>query len=105
MTTATTQRCFKCEEDKPLDEFPRNRTRPSGYGSMCKACQREYMRHYNRARAERWKNHDAENPRSRGRLRIKQRTPFTWERRLAFRDLLLEYFDTGEWVFLSEVRG
>lgn len=32
--------CSKCGTEKPLTEFHRNRSRPSGYASWCKACKK-----------------------------------------------------------------
>jgi len=39
-----TRWCNKCQQEKPLEEFGRNRTKPLGYGYTCKACIREYWR-------------------------------------------------------------
>lgn len=33
--------CADCETAKPLDQFPRNRSDPSGHGSYCKPCYNE----------------------------------------------------------------
>ena len=32
------QYCIRCNLDKPLDEFPRNKRRLGGYHTYCKAC-------------------------------------------------------------------
>lgn len=55
------KRCYHCKQEKPLSEFPKNRTRPDGHGSMCKNCKKSYNVTYyvetkdrhNPARAER----------------------------------------------------
>lgn len=40
-------KCSKCKVDKPPDQFPRRHDRPSGRGTICLACGREYRRaHY-----------------------------------------------------------
>lgn len=56
-----TKRCYKCVFDKPLEDFPLNRTRADGHGSMCKACKKTYngtyyvatKQRHNPARAQR----------------------------------------------------
>lgn len=41
------QTCSKCKVEKSLDQFPRRPDRPSGRGTICLACGREYRRaHY-----------------------------------------------------------
>jgi hypothetical protein len=41
------KRCTKCGETKPLSEFYRNKRKPDGRHSWCKACMREYQAKYN----------------------------------------------------------
>ena len=41
-----TKRCYECGHDKPLDQFPLNKTRADGHGSMCKACKKIYNASY-----------------------------------------------------------
>jgi hypothetical protein len=36
------KRCYKCKKDKPLGDFPENRKRADGHGSMCKSCKKSY---------------------------------------------------------------
>ncbi len=38
--------CNKCGEEKPLEEFGKNRTRSDGYTRQCKKCRQEYRRRY-----------------------------------------------------------
>jgi hypothetical protein len=62
------KRCYSCKQDKPLDDFPVNRVRTDGHGSMCKACKKIYNAGYyvetkdrhNPVRAERRKRARAE---------------------------------------------
>jgi hypothetical protein len=35
--------CSKCKQDKPVDDFHKNRSRPSGYAHECKACKNKYI--------------------------------------------------------------
>ena len=37
-----TKHCYSCEQDKPVDDFPVNRSRADGRNSMCKACKKIY---------------------------------------------------------------
>lgn len=40
--------CPKCEQNKPLNQFNKNRRRKDGHQGVCKTCQAEYTRqHYN----------------------------------------------------------
>lgn len=36
------KRCYKCKQEKSLDDFPENRKRADGHGSMCKSCKKSY---------------------------------------------------------------
>ena len=36
--------CKRCKADKPLTEFYKNKSKPSGYGEWCKDCGKEYKR-------------------------------------------------------------
>jgi hypothetical protein len=38
--------CPECDGIKPLDEFPRNRSQKSGYGSYCKPCHNRITREH-----------------------------------------------------------
>jgi hypothetical protein len=57
----TTKRCYACGEVKDVAEFPINRKRGDGRGTMCKACKKVYnvgyyartKERHNPARAER----------------------------------------------------
>lgn len=40
------KRCYKCKKNKPLDDFPVNRKRADGHGSMCKGCKKSYNATY-----------------------------------------------------------
>ena len=41
------RRCHRCKCDKPVNEFPINRSRPDGYSATCLECKREYNKqHY-----------------------------------------------------------
>ena len=43
------KRCTKCDEKKPIAEFSRDRSKPSGYRSSCKACDSIRHRKYKEA--------------------------------------------------------
>jgi 5-methylcytosine-specific restriction endonuclease McrA len=46
MTSVGYRAGLDCQESKPLDNFPRNRSRPDGFGQYCKSCFAErYRRH------------------------------------------------------------
>lgn len=34
----TSKRCTKCDQVKPLDQFPADKRRPNGYRANCKVC-------------------------------------------------------------------
>ena len=41
------RRCSKCEIDKPLSGFTRNKAKKCGYNSYCKECNKDYQKkHY-----------------------------------------------------------
>jgi hypothetical protein len=44
-----TQYCHRCESDKPLKEFSRNKSRPNGRSHVCKPCDRDRCRSYETA--------------------------------------------------------
>jgi len=53
MSLVATKRCTKCGEEKPLDEFSRDRRASTGRLSACKQCQSQYNAAYHAANAER----------------------------------------------------
>lgn len=42
------QECTICETLKPLDDFYKDASKPSGYRKECKTCRRDYDRAYQR---------------------------------------------------------
>ena len=40
------KRCSKCQKEKEYSEFPKDKTRPDGYGYMCKECKKEMKAAY-----------------------------------------------------------
>ena len=36
------KRCWKCKEEKEINEYYKNRTQPDGYEGLCKICKGEY---------------------------------------------------------------
>lgn len=40
--------CSKCNSDKPLNEFPKNKMGIDGYYSQCKVCKNAYKKEYNK---------------------------------------------------------
>jgi hypothetical protein len=46
-------RCPRCERDLPVSEFARDRSKPSGHKSHCKACDNAKSKRYNAANRER----------------------------------------------------
>jgi hypothetical protein len=42
-----TQKCNRCGEEKPLDQFVKNAPQPEGREKCCKACRNTYLRAYN----------------------------------------------------------
>ena len=42
-----TKKCTRCQEDKSLDDFSKNKNKKDGYNYICRECQNEYVRqHY-----------------------------------------------------------
>lgn len=81
------KRCTKCEEEKPLAEFSRARSRKDGRAAHCKACVRrwkqenaEHLADYHR----RWQQANRDKKRAQdGRCERKRQDPDYWERRRA----------------------
>jgi 5-methylcytosine-specific restriction endonuclease McrA len=64
------KRCSKCQEDKPLDAFPRDRSKPDGRQSYCRDCRRVTNRRWvkenpkrHRENTRRWQAANAEKVR------------------------------------------
>lgn len=38
--------CYKCETEKPIDEFPKSKNAPGGYDPRCKECRKFYHQLY-----------------------------------------------------------
>ena len=66
-----TKICYKCREEKPLEEFYKNERMLTGYASYCKKCNRitakewseknkEKVLEKNKKRAEKWRNNNRE---------------------------------------------
>ena len=51
--TDTQRRCSRCQESKPLDQFPKRSGRPIGVESYCKACHVELTAKWKKANPER----------------------------------------------------
>ena len=47
------KRCYRCETDKPLSEFHKNKARKDGVQSFCKSCMKERNAEYYQATPER----------------------------------------------------
>jgi hypothetical protein len=45
--------CYRCRKDKPAAEFARDKSKGSGYKSICKSCDRERSAAYYSQNAER----------------------------------------------------
>lgn len=50
-----TKTCSQCSKTKPLSEFSKRASSKDGHTSYCKACAREYSRHYRAENREREK--------------------------------------------------
>ena len=66
--------CNKCGETKPLDDFPRNRTKADGRGGWCRECDAEGRRRRyeenrdkERERNRRWREENRDKDRERQR--------------------------------------
>lgn len=46
MDELSARECAKCHEVKPLEDFPRDRSRPSGVFCYCRQCNTNHMRDY-----------------------------------------------------------
>lgn len=53
--------CYKCGEDKPLDEFHKNKNKKDGLQNYCKACAKVRNRNYYLATPERNPQRQASN--------------------------------------------
>lgn len=71
-----TKKCSKCEEEKPVSEFHKDKSNSTGFYSCCKKCKNKYM-------SKRWRD-DTEY---RARKKNKDSTP---ERREYFRSKIAE---------------
>ena len=74
-TKCSTKLCPRCQSDKPVGEFGRNRTRGDGLQGYCKVCTREYTREYRADDPERRKGYDRkhyQNNKEGEYLRLKQ---------------------------------
>jgi hypothetical protein len=43
-STSDLQRCWACDEHKPLADFYRDRREPSGFARRCRECERERIK-------------------------------------------------------------
>lgn len=67
--------CTRCEVDKPLDEFPRNRASKDGFAYRCKICNAELNKQW------RQKNPDKARANSyKQSAKLKERDPEYWNR-------------------------
>src|SRR5258706_7763476 len=57
-TPMETKYCPKCDEVKPLDTFPKNKSRRDGFNAYCKACAMKQWRAYRTAHLEECKARD-----------------------------------------------
>ena len=82
--------CHLCMQEKPLEDFPRNRTKKDGRGSNCKNCKKKIDSRYreeNRSllsqKEKEWRNNNKDYLREYRRQHVKQRTESTkrWKRR------------------------
>jgi hypothetical protein len=47
-----TKKCTKCKVTKPIEDFVKDTSKPSGYTARCKACGNKYNKSYYAANAE-----------------------------------------------------
>ena len=55
------KQCNKCELDKPICEFRKNKTKRDGYHDICKLCEKEYQKQYREANKEKAKQYRETN--------------------------------------------
>jgi hypothetical protein len=48
MEKLTEKRCYRCGKIKPLEEFNKNKSKPSGHGDECRECKNELDTQYRR---------------------------------------------------------
>ena len=48
----TEEKCLRCEETKPIKDFPRSQTYKSGFEPWCRECKNEYQREWQRRKRE-----------------------------------------------------
>lgn len=65
--TVTHKTCSKCHEEKVSDSFSRSCNYKDGLNSVCKACQAEYARNWNRNNRERFNHNKSESLKRRRR--------------------------------------
>ncbi len=78
-----TRYCNKCGQEKSLDDFPKNKTKPKGHGYTCKECHRVYARVRAKtpkkiAQVARW--HQSEHGKEMARVRRAERYASNKER-------------------------
>ncbi|MCS3844807.1 hypothetical protein [Microbacterium sp. AK031] len=49
-----TKRCPACQTEKPVTDFPRNRSEPTGRGGYCRPCQRDALKRSRQRTRERY---------------------------------------------------
>jgi len=64
-----TRICSRCGEEKPLEEFHRDRDQPTGRGYLCKPCLKTYQREWMRKRRSDPEYRERENAQRRERRR------------------------------------
>lgn len=100
--------CTKCNEEKPLDQFPKQKGRPQGRRPDCKSCHAKYRRAHYAKRREKHRQYQREyvnrnlevvksrNRQKRARWRSKNRESHRQEarrRHLGKNDLAIEFAD------------
>lgn len=106
-----TRLCRDCSEEKPLDDFPRNKSRPLGRGYVCRPCAAARTKAWtakNKARAaatgKRWREANRDKQRASSRAYYARNTERLRERSREL-NARLEVKAAQRWVWIKRKYG
>lgn len=93
---SSTKRCSACGEVKSLDAFNRDRSKPLGHRSHCRACQREHQRAWREANRDRYREYQREYHRTWREANRDRRREYVRTWYAANRDHRREYYAANQ---------
>jgi hypothetical protein len=76
------RRCYKCDQEKTLGQFNKNRNEPTGYQWICRTCQNDLSREYHAANRENRNKQQRENAR---KVYASQTPEARWAHEMSYR--------------------